>query len=424
MPHHPAKIGEGHFVIRCRRAYTYFRPVKFFRIALAFFLWVALVGTAMRLYAVLPMPWPFKFLLHSHSHVGFQGWLSLSAMVLILRFWVRPERRNALVYKFILWATAALVAGIMVSFLLQGYGMYSILFSSLFQVVSYVFIWRVWRDRNSSEGSFYLVKWALIYNALSTLGPWAVGILSAKGYSGTEYYDAAIYFFLHFQYNGWFMLLLPAFLLYFMENNQPATSVLQTKYFMKCLAWSVFPAYALSLLGMEIGVYTEWAAWLSVLMMGFFLLILFYAVPDLYGRFSTVSGRIVLGLGAVSASGFILKHLLQISSIFPVFRTWVFESHSIVIGYLHLVMIGTLSAGLLAVMAATGLFATRSGFFINGIAFLLTGFLLTECLLSFDGLGHTITGHAYFMVAGSIAMVVGVGLLLAAAFENRKGNTQ
>ena len=39
---------------------------------------------------------------------------------------------------------------------------------------------------------------------ISTMGPWAIAVISAKGLAGSEYFNAAIYFFLHFQYNGWF----------------------------------------------------------------------------------------------------------------------------------------------------------------------------------------------------------------------------
>ena len=121
------------------------------KIGLTFFFIVALLGSIMRVAPFTSLFTEYKHILHAHSHVAFQGWVYIILFLLISKTYIdKPilEKRN---YKLLLITTIATVIGIMVSFLIQGYALFSIAFSSLFQVVNYWFVYRFFKDVKASE---------------------------------------------------------------------------------------------------------------------------------------------------------------------------------------------------------------------------------------------------------------------------------
>ncbi len=88
-----------------------------------------------------------KKLLHGHSHFAFSGWVSLALMAFIVsRLSVHRGQDLFKKYNRILFANLLCAYGMLVSFPIQGYGLFSILFSTLSLFVSYWFAILVWRD--------------------------------------------------------------------------------------------------------------------------------------------------------------------------------------------------------------------------------------------------------------------------------------
>src|ERR1700709_943598 len=63
------------------------------------------------------------------------------------------------------------------------------------------------------------VKGSLFFLLLSSIGPYAVAILIATKNVDPYWSHNALYFFLHFQYNGWFTFAVLAFLLKKLEAS-------------------------------------------------------------------------------------------------------------------------------------------------------------------------------------------------------------
>ena len=255
------------------------------KISLVFLFLVALIGTLMRSAGVVNSPFQYTHLLHAHSHVAFQGWVYLIMMLLLTRTFLNEDQVEKGRYPLQFKLTIFIVIGILVSFALQGYGLYSIIFSTLFQALNYWFIFRFLKDSKRSNNysrkgiSLRLVRTGLWFGLLSTLLPYAVGILSAKDLNDTEAYRSLVYTFLHLQYNGWFLFVVLGLFFEFLEKRRIKFYRKFAGLFYWILTLSVIPATALSLLGMEFTKEIMPVAYLAAVLTTGTLILFFMAIP-------------------------------------------------------------------------------------------------------------------------------------------------
>jgi hypothetical protein len=108
-----------------------------FKIPFLFLFIAAVMGLFLRYMMMAPVPGvTFSYLLHAHSHVMFLGWIfNVLFLVFVTEF---TDEKN---FKVIFWILQILVVGMLVSFPLQGYGLFSIVFSTLhiFAGVAFIF---------------------------------------------------------------------------------------------------------------------------------------------------------------------------------------------------------------------------------------------------------------------------------------------
>ena len=177
---------------------------RMFVVALMCFAIAASIGALLRLIYVVEMPWLlFKPWLHAHSHVAMLGWLFPALLIALCGQDERAARPGF--WKWIA-ASQVCVLGMLVSFPLQGYGAVSISFSALQVLIGYVLAAMAWKSTAHwpGHGSRFLVRLALVFQMVSTIGIWAMGPIMASKLAGTEWYYWSIQWFLHFQFNGWF----------------------------------------------------------------------------------------------------------------------------------------------------------------------------------------------------------------------------
>ena len=187
-----------------------FNTARWIRIALINFCVVAFAGITLRYKINFPLPLlNQKNLLHAHSHFAFTGWVTLALMALMVYY---LQQQNVITnykkYNRILLANCLMAYGMFAGFIIQGYGLFSIAFSTLSILVSYFFIYHFWKDLKQVNDPSGAAKWfraALILWAISSLGAFTLAYLMAMQIMVQDYYFAASYFFLHFQYNGWFL---------------------------------------------------------------------------------------------------------------------------------------------------------------------------------------------------------------------------
>ncbi|MDF2156492.1 cytochrome c [Algoriphagus sp. CAU 1675] len=348
------------------------------RWALGFFLVASLFGLSMRSFHVVEIPiLEYRHLLHAHSHIALLGWgfmMLMGAMIFSL------EDKGSYVKKYGLLFIALLISilGMLFSFPVQGYGTASITFSTLFVLLSYGFIAKLWHTlrQGTNTPGIRLIRWSLIGYLISTFGLWALGPVTTTLGRMHELYFMSIQWFLHFQLNGWFVLGTLGLLVFFAEKRGiqiPFSGIEEV-----ILLGSVVLTFALVITWAEPTPVFFWINSLAVWLQAFayFMLIrkIWRTIPLLY-----LSG-LPLFLIRIAMISLIAKALLQALLTFPEVAVISYTIRMYVIGFLHLVLLGFMSLGLAGKAIAEGhlpnSISSKIGWTLVSIAFFGTEFLL------------------------------------------------
>src|SRR5215212_4622391 len=208
---------------------------------------VALIGVLLRSFPFLAaFPLEYKNILHGHSHFAFGGWVMPAILGLLLKNFPALEKniayRHWRAITFLLLFSAY---GMLITFPLQGYKAFSIFFSTLSIVSGFYLALIIWKASLTNSLATKFLKAGSIYMVLSSLGPLATGPLIAMDRSGTPIYFDAIYFYLHFQYNGWFVFAVLAFIYQYLESKGIETKGQKVFWLLNI---SCVPTYFLSVL--------------------------------------------------------------------------------------------------------------------------------------------------------------------------------
>ena len=385
------------------------------KISLAFLFLVALIGTLLRSVSFIPFSFKYTNLVHAHSHTAFQGWIYLILVLLLSKTFLTKDQIVKGRYPLQFKLTVFVIVGVLVSFSLQGYGLYSIICSTLFQLLNYWFIFRFFRDikktgsTHKNSISIPFIKTGLWLGLLSTLLPFAIGITSAKGLNGTELYSSLVYSFLHLQYNGWFLFVALGLFFNYLDRNSIPYNAKAGTWFYRLFTIIVIPAISLSLLGMEFSSSILPIAYVSSVITGIAFIYFIWALPRTLLSFiakKSIWFRLFF-LGFLAS--FLTKLILQCLSVFPFFKGYAFFNKPIIIAYLHLSLIGSISFLFLALLIDKK-WLTLNGLVKIGSALLILGFVSTELLLVIQGFG--VFHNQILLIIGSAAMALGLLMLV------------
>ena len=348
----------------------------------------------------------FQYILHTHSHIALLGWVNTGIMALIGYYFVT-------VVFFLIQVT---LVGMLLFFPFQGYALPTITFSSLFLVISYVYLLLVIKDTCSIKTS--LSVWALriatFFFVVSSLGPWALAPINAMGLSGSNWYYLAIYFYLHFMYNGWFFFALIAIFFKHLESCESAMQWQKAKVFVILFFIGCFPVLFMSVLWTQpAAVYYFISAVGAILqLIGGFYFLQFINVNTSCLTKTGIRQSLLLRIVFWS---FFVKLILQALSCFPYFADIAYQNRMFIIAYLHLVLIGVISFFLIDFFIITKFFTIKkwTSIFIKLLAF---GFVLSETLMFFQGSAvsffNTSTPNFYrILYIVSALAVIGIILL-------------
>ena len=355
---------------------------KHIKLAIFYFLLVALLGVLLRLFWVADVPATFKFLVHTHSHIALLGWVYIGLSSLIYFIFLKSAVPKK-IYLRIFWFTQFCIIGMLLSFPFQGYALFSIIFSTLFLFATYFFSWMVFRYTPAdlkSRNSYEVLRAALIYLIISSIGPWALGAIMGTLGSTSIWYKNAIYFYLHFQYNAWFLLALISFFLFMLEEKSAGPNTKQFKIFNYSLHTGIILSFFLSVLWTEPAAifYNLAGIGAVVQIFAFWMLYKIFRPSIAMLNFSKLEVHLI----KISVVLLGLKIFMQLLSALPYFAKLAYSSIDFVIGYLHLTFLGPISLLLLVVFSRFKLLKLDR----LSLSIYLLAFLITEGIIFFRGI--------------------------------------
>jgi len=348
---------------------------------------VSVLGVTLRYKIAFSLPFvDQKNLLHGHSHFAFSGWITQALMYLLIRQLKHDEQYIILKkYKWILFSNLITALGMLVSFPIQGYGLFAILFSTLSIFVSYWFAIVYNKDLKQQTEKLPSHKWfkaAVFFNALSSIGAFTLAYIMVKKIMIQKLSLLSVYFFLHFQYNGWFFFACMGLLLSVTESYIKDKRLLNNvflSFFIAC-----FPAYFLSALWLSlpaiIFIVVIASALTQIIAWGFIV----YCIWIYRTSFSQIN-LFSKNLFKLSAVALTLKLLLQLISTIPSLSQLAFGFRPIVIGYLHLVLLGVITISIICYVTAIEIKGINK-VFKTGIIIFITGIIINEVLLMLQGI--------------------------------------
>lgn len=297
-----------------------------------------MIGVLLRAVPVFSLfHFDYKYMLHAHSHFAFGGWVTpLLVWIILHRF---PELNREI--KFIHWRNVVMVLlisayGMLFTFPFQGYGPASIAFSTLSMAgtfyLSYI-LWKMARFQKSTSSMF--LKGAALFLLISAVGPSALGPIVSAGKAETPVYYNAIYTYLHFQYNGWFIFTIFAVLYRRLEEkgfNRSGGFVFSSMFIgcILCLPLSFLwnkPTEVYNIIG-GAGSIVQFAG------------VIFFLRDQLRLK---ESDSFLKRTDTIIFTILVLKCTLQLLSAIPYMAGFVYSNRALIIAYLHMVLLGFVS---------------------------------------------------------------------------------
>lgn len=402
---------------------------RYVHISFLFFIITALSGVWMRFSPfVTKHPIPYDHILHAHSHLAMLGWAFLGSFIIFLVIFRKSidQKKQAAAICFTLFLVSTVM---FLAFLYQGYGVFSIIMSTLHIFTEYwaaVFIYKQLKKQMNMPTSAYLFFIGSLFTLiLSSIGPYALGFISANGWKESPFFDIAIYFYLHFQYNGWLTMFLIGLFIVILQSKkiQLKESVWKTGFWFYFL--SLFPGFILSILwfeGLAFGPIFAFIGgigqWIGVIII---LILCYQARTALKGQIA----KLTLFCLDMTCLFLFLKSTMELGLMIPSLEELVYETRHVIIGYLHLTLLGFISVFILTQYQLVGIYS-KSTLHTIGFRVFFIGFAINELLLFLASLLDWTTQAVipYLnegLLIASILLACGILLIWIAPKNNRLG---
>lgn len=394
----------------------YFTPILNFFIA-------ALFGLLLRALFVFPINGvTYLYLLHTHSHIALLGWLYLLVYVLFVQVFSIKNEKEEKFYTRLFWTTQLAVVGMMVTFPFQGYAAPSIAFSTLHILCSYAFVYRLWKNNSTKTNQEkILLKTSLFFMLFSTIGVWCLGPAVGMMGKASAFYQICIQFFLHFQFDGWFMTAFLALLFSFLFKEREM-KLFRMFYWTWCT--SVVLTYSLPL-----SWYVEYSFLHIINAIGVIIQLVAFGLLvkpclDYWKDSNNQKKRPLQFLLLLAGVCFLLRIVVQFSAVYEGLAEGLKGLRSWIVAFIHLNMLGILTGfGLWLLVQSKRLkvnILSKVGSYLLVIAFLGTESILF--LQGYQGLVATVfidnTMSLMFWI--SVLFPISIGcLLLSFVLKNK-----
>jgi hypothetical protein len=386
------------------------REKLWIRLALINLCLVAFLGTLMRYKIGFEFPYfNQKYIQEAHSHFAFTGWITHALFFLMVSLF--RQNLGAIrekIYYLLILANVLCSYGMLVSFFMEGYGPVSISFSTLSILIAYVFSYFALKDVARLPGNHPGKRWiwgAIWFGIFSTLGTMVLSYMMASRQYDQTTYLGSIYFYLHFQYNGWFLFTCTGL---FLDRIRHLN--LNPKH-VSIAFWLVFlsgvPTFFLSTL------WAQLPPWLYVVVVIASILQVigwWYFMKLILSNLRGIQSLLPKGaayLFFIVGSALILKIMLQLGSTIPEVSKLAFGFRPIVIAYLHLVLLLIVTVFLLTFLYSAN-WISHNKVSIGSLFTFAIGVILNEVVLAVQG----IAAFSYTVIPFANEMLFFIALLM------------
>jgi hypothetical protein len=385
---------------------------------------VAILGILMRYKIGFEFPYfDQKNLQNAHSHFAFSGWVTQAFFYLLVSF-ISPALKSKEIKKYHLLLNLNLLCAylMLLSFSVQGYGAISITISTTSLLIFFTFAFNYIKDLKKIpfQESTKWFKAALLFGMVSSIGTLSLSVMMATKNLEQHLYLASIYWYLHFQYNGWFFFMIMGLSWVYLQKK--LQNILIPSIIFKLLFWSCFLNYGLSILWLQMPILAYIVIVIAVTMQSVAAFLFFKLIIKEH-FFSSISNKLLKYLFAFVGVALLIKFSLQLFSIIPSISKLVFGFRPIVIAYLHLVLLAITS-----VFIITYLFANH--FIINNtkakkaIVLFTIGVLLNEFILGVQGIASisyiVVPYTNYMLLAVSVLILVSSLMLIISQYQKEQ----
>jgi len=354
---------------------------------------VALLGVLLRTKMVFSLEGiEFSNILEAHYHFAMNGWVTLVLMTLMV-YELLPEAINRKpIYQWMRWGVLLTSYGLAISFIINGYTLITILFITVYIIIGLTFAWTFTKDLIKAKPIkpvLALSICAVISLILSCAGPetFLGFVLAAHSMNILLFRDTA-YTYLHFQYNGFFPLAIFALFFNFISTKEISHKA------QKCMRWisvllpfSILPTLFLSYLWHYPNIYVRSVSAVGCIILYIFLIWFYKFLAASWTQLRQMNrySKILGGLVIIAVT---LKIILQTGTVIPYIGIIVFGNRPIIIGYIHLVMLGFITLYLLSHFVRNDYLNSKSSFTRVAILVFSSGVVINEVLLMLQGLGQ------------------------------------
>ncbi len=372
---------------------------------------VACLGLLMRYKIVFSLPIvDQKHLQHAHSHFAFIAWISQALYLLLIHYLEELQSINFKKYNRLLLINTVLSYGMLISFLWKGYHISSNTFSFLLILNAVLFAVYYIKDSRKVMLSKHSLTWfyfALFFNVISAIGTFALVYMLMNKIYHQHYQLASVYFYLHFQYNGWFIATCMGLFIHQVYKHVQLKNI-------KLLTWifclAILPNYFLSILWFKIPTWLYTIVILSALaqIIVWVIILIQLSKAKLLSALK-IETKVVTSILLIAFS---LKLVLQLFSTIPFISHLAYSLRPIVIAYLHLVLLVIISSFILQYLYR---FVLKVNVNIYMLVFMFF-ILINEFLLGIQGIAGmfqvVIPNVHYYLFSISIGIVLSITFIL------------
>lgn len=395
-------------------------PKKYIHIPLLFFFITALTGVWMRSISIMPglQIISYDHILHGHSHIAILGWLFFAILIIYLAFmWKHlPHKKEA---KWLLIISAIVTSFMFIAFLYQGYALYSIILSTLHIFTEYwaiIFIFKtITYHPDMPKTSRLFIKTGAIMLFISSFGPFGLGAIASMGLRNSPLFEMAIYFYLHFQYNGWLYYMLIGFFILLLKQAKIILNKQLLKWSFLIYTLAILPGFLLSILWYDLGRFAYLLSAIGGLGQFIGVGLFLWALYIERQAFKKSFNQTFLYLSRFAFIILLAKAMMELGLLIPSLSAIIYDTRHVVIGYLHLTLLGFISLSVLALFIQLKLVPYDKQVFLFGVNVFLIGFCLNEAVL-FTSTLFTWLGYGTMPLHNSLLFIASLMILMSIAF--------